>query len=70
MEPIIWLIILAVLLAIEALTAGLTTIWFAGGALISAIASYFGASIIVQLVLIPAVMAALQKTGAVKEYAE
>lgn len=55
MEPIIWLIILAVLLAIEALTAGLTTIWFAGGALISAIASYFGASIIVQLVLFLAV---------------
>lgn len=55
MEPIIWLIILAVLLAIEALTAGLTTIWFAGGALISAIASYFGASIMVQLVLFLAV---------------
>lgn len=55
MEPIIWLIILAVLLVIEALTAGLTTIWFAGGALISAIASYFGASLLVKLVLFLAV---------------
>ena len=34
MEPMIWLGILAVLLIIEAITAGLTTIWFAGGALV------------------------------------
>jgi len=42
MQPLIWLGILAVLLVIEAITAGLTTIWFAGGALIAAIASYVG----------------------------
>ena len=33
MEPYVWLIIMAVFLVMEALTAGLTTIWFAGGAL-------------------------------------
>ena len=43
MQPLIWLGILAALLFIEAITAGLTTIWFAGGALIAAIASYAGA---------------------------
>ena len=39
MEPIIWLGVLAVLLVIEGLTTALTTIWFAGGALVAAIAS-------------------------------
>ena len=31
MIPIIWLVILAVLVVIEIITLGLTTIWFAGG---------------------------------------
>lgn len=48
MEPILWLIILAVLLVTEALTVGLTTIWFAGGALVAAIASEIGAGILIQ----------------------
>ncbi|MDD7730618.1 MAG: NfeD family protein [Clostridia bacterium] len=51
MEPIIWLGVLAVLLIIEAITTGLTTIWFAGGALAAAIASYLEAGIVVQLIL-------------------
>lgn len=51
MEPFIWLALLAVLLVIEAITAGLTTIWFAGGALVAAIVSYFGAGIAVQWIL-------------------
>ena len=51
MDPFIWLAILAVLLATEAITAGLTTIWFAGGALVAAVASYFGAGLITQLML-------------------
>ena len=38
MQPLIWLGILALLLVVEAITAGLTTIWFAGGALAAAIA--------------------------------
>lgn len=32
-QAVVWLVILVVLLAIEAVTLGLTTIWFAGGAL-------------------------------------
>lgn len=51
MDPFIWLAILAVLLVTEAITAGLTTIWFAGGALVSAVASYFGAGLVTQLIL-------------------
>lgn len=52
MDPFIWLAILAVLLVTEAITAGLTTIWFAGGALVAAVASYFGAGLITQLMLL------------------
>lgn len=48
MEPFIWLALLAVLLIIEAITAGLTTIWFAGGALAAAVVSYLGAGMIAQ----------------------
>lgn len=51
MQPLIWLGILAGLLFIEAITAGLTTIWFAGGALIAAIASYVGANLTIQILL-------------------
>ena len=51
MEPIIWLGILAVLLVIEGLTTVLTTILFAGGALIAAIAAGLGLGIVPQLLL-------------------
>lgn len=51
MEPIIWLGILAVLLVIEGLTTALTTIWFAGGALVAAIAGGAGLGIVPQLLL-------------------
>lgn len=51
MEPLIWLGVLAVLLIIEAATAGLTTIWFAGGALVAAILAYAGAGLMVQIML-------------------
>ena len=52
MDPFIWLAILEVLLVTEEITAGLTTIWFAGGALVAAVASYFGAGLITQLMLL------------------
>ena len=42
MNPIIWLIILVVLLFIEIVTLGLSTIWFAGGALAAFIAALAG----------------------------
>ncbi len=51
MEAFIWLAVVAILLVIEAATAGLTTIWFAGGALAAAIASYCGAVDFVQWLL-------------------
>ena len=59
MDPFIWLAILAVLLVTEAITAGLTTIWFAGGALVAAVASYFGAGLIIQLMLFLCVLLVL-----------
>lgn len=49
MQPLIWLGFLALLLVIEAITAGLTTIWFAGGALVAAIACYAGVNLTVQI---------------------
>lgn len=51
MGPILWLILVAVLLVTEAMTTALTTIWFAGGALVAAVASYLGADLVVQLIL-------------------
>lgn len=59
MEPIIWLILLACFLVVEAITVGLTTIWFAGGALVAAIASGLGAGILTQWVLFLIVSLAL-----------
>ena len=46
---IIWLIIFVSFLVIEAMTAGLTSIWFAGGALAAAVAAYLGGNIFLQL---------------------
>ena len=37
MTPLAWLGILAILLVIEAITVGLTTVWIAGGALEAAL---------------------------------
>lgn len=51
MQAYYWLILFAVLLAIEAFTMGLTTIWFAGGALIAFVAALLGANIIIQQIL-------------------
>ena len=59
LESVCWLGILIVLVIIELATLGLTTIWFAGGALIAFIASLLGASIAVQVVLFLAVSVVL-----------
>ena len=59
MEPIMWLILLACFLVVEAITVGLTTIRFAGGALVAAIASGLGAGILIQWVLFLIVSLAL-----------
>ena len=51
MEPLYWLIALAVFLLIEIATLGLTTIWFAAGAVIGLIASAMGVPPVIQFVL-------------------
>ena len=51
MESIYWLLLFIVLLVIEILTMGLTTIWFAGGALVSFVACLFGAGLEAQVYL-------------------
>ena len=48
---IFWLLVLIVSVAIEALTMGLTSIWFAGGALIAIGAAAIRAPIVVQVIL-------------------
>lgn len=48
---IVWLIILVLLLIIELATMGLTTIWFAGGALVACIVSAFDTPIWLQFVI-------------------
>ena len=48
---LIWLAIIVVMAIIEIITLGLTTIWFAGGALVAFIASLFGVSLPIQIVL-------------------
>lgn len=51
MEGIFWLLIIVVMAIIEIITLGLTTIWFAGGALAAFIASLCGAGMLVQIIL-------------------
>lgn len=51
MESVYWLILLAVLLVIEIATLGLTTVWFAGGALAAFIASMLGSNDIIEIIL-------------------
>ena len=46
-----WLMAFIILVVMEFLTMGLTTIWFAIGALVSFFASLFGASAWIQIVL-------------------
>ena len=51
METIFWLILFVVLLVIEILTLGLTTIWFAGGSLVAFILAYVGFGLPVQIIV-------------------
>ena len=49
--PVFWLIVGVIFAVSEALTVGLVTIWFAGGAVVALIAALLGAGIPVQIVL-------------------
>ena len=59
MKMIYWLAIFIVLLAIEIITMGLTTIWFAGGALMALAAGLLGFGNTVQIVVFVVVSALL-----------
>ncbi len=54
-NSILWLLILAVLIFIEIITLGLTTIWFAGGALVAFIVSLFFDNLLLEVILFLAV---------------
>lgn len=56
---LIWLVLIAVFIIIEIATLGLTTIWFAGGALVAFLAGLCGANETVQIVLFFVVSIAL-----------
>lgn len=58
-NSIYWLIALAILIFIEILTLGLTTIWFAGGALVAFIFSLFYDNLLVEIILFLIVSLAL-----------
>lgn len=51
MQPVYWLVMVALLLVLEMATLGLTTIWFAGGALVAYIAGLCMAPLWLQIVL-------------------
>ena len=55
MLPVYWMILFILLLVIELLTMGLTTIWFAGGALAGLIANVCGLSFWPQMMAFVAV---------------
>lgn len=46
-----WLLLAAIFVVIEIISLGLTTIWFAGGAFIAALAALAGGNLVVQVIL-------------------
>ncbi|MCM1175865.1 MAG: NfeD family protein [Blautia sp.] len=56
---VVWLVLLVVLVVIELVTMGLTTIWFAGGALAAAVISIPGTPLALQILIFLIVSAAL-----------
>lgn len=51
MQTVYWLILFVILLVIEIFTMGLTTIWFAGGALVAFITGILGFGMVVQVIV-------------------
>ena len=47
--PILWLVLLIGFAGLEGLTAGLVSIWFCAGSLVALVASWFDASLLVQI---------------------
>lgn len=68
-EVVCWLLLAAIFIVLEIISLGLTTIWFAGGAFVAAIAALCGANLIVQVVLflvVAVVLLAVTRPWAVK----
>ena len=59
MLNLIWLGLFILLLVIEIITVGLTTIWFAQGALAALAANVMGADLIIQIIIFLAVSVVL-----------
>jgi len=59
LNSMIWLGIVILMLVIEIITLGLTTFWFAGGALVAFVAALLGAPLVVQIILFVVVSVAL-----------
>lgn len=55
MQAVYWLVLFVVLLIIEIITMGLTTIWFAGGALAAFLAGFIGFGLTFQVIVFLAV---------------
>ena len=71
MQTVYWLVIFIVLLIIEIITMGLTTIWFALGALAAFLAGVFGFGTAVQVgvfLVVSLVLLALTRPVAVKYF--
>src|SRR5574344_1841299 len=69
MVAICWLLLFLVLLVFEIISLGLTTIWFAAGALVAFVASLAGANLIIQVILfivVSVLLLALTRPIAVK----
>lgn len=69
MEGIFWLAVIILMSVIEIITLGLTTIWFAGGALVAFLAYLLGANLVMQaalFVLVSVVLLAATRPLAVK----
>lgn len=56
---VIWLMIAGIMAILEAITMGLTCIWFVGGAVCAAIAASAGATVVVQIIIFMVVSAIL-----------
>ena len=56
-EPFLWLAVIVITLVVEAMTAGLVTIWFSIGALTALISSYLGINFPLQIIIFIAVSA-------------
>ena len=70
MTVILWLLIAAVFIITEIISLGLTSIWFAGGAIISAVLCWLGFNIYVQVIafLIASVVLVIATRPMVKKY--